>query len=66
MADVLLSTEDACALLAGLSRSSLYKWYGDLREPTTPGKKGPVAWNERKLLQRQRELSRVARLARAS
>lgn len=63
----LLELNDARALLAGISRSSLYKWYGECRKPLTPTRNGRQGWDSEALLKRRQELERARkRIARAA
>lgn len=54
-----LSEAEARARLGGVSRSTLWKWYGDCRVALTASKRPAVAWDSDKLDARQRELARA-------
>lgn len=54
-----LSEAEARARLGGISRSTLWKWYGACRVATTASKRPALAWDSDKLDARQRELARA-------
>jgi len=56
---MIISEADARARVGGVSRSTLWKWYGDCRVAVTASKRPAVAWDAQKLDARQRELSRA-------
>lgn len=58
MADELLTTAAACALLGSVHRSTLWRYYGDLREPVTSSARSAVRWPKQKLLDRQVQMKR--------
>jgi hypothetical protein len=62
-----ISEREARALVGGVSRSTLWKWYGDCRVPVTASRRPAVAWETAKLEARRRELCRAQRrMARAA